>query len=59
MTAVAETGTYARFLKFSGTDGGLYIDGLADTGNTGLLVRGVMVTADTGKAGTDDAVGAR
>lgn len=44
MTDVTETDTYGRFLKFSATDGGLFIDGLADTGGTGLQLRGVMVT---------------
>lgn len=49
MTSVAETDTFARFLKFSATDGGLYVDGLADTGATGMQLRGVMVTANSTK----------
>lgn len=49
MTSVTETDTYGYISKFSATDGGAFFDGLADTGATGLRLRGVMVTANTTK----------
>jgi hypothetical protein len=50
MTGVSETDTFGYLQKFSADDGGLFMDGLADTGATGLRVRGVMVTANTTKS---------
>ena len=56
VTGVCETDTYGRFLKASAGNGGLQMDGLADTGATGLKLRGIMKTADAAKGTT--AVGA-
>lgn len=50
VTTVVETDTYASFKKFAANDGGLQIDAIADTGATGLALRGIMVTASTTKS---------
>lgn len=55
ITAIAETDTFARFLKTSATGGGVRMDGLADAGPTGAIIRGIMVTASDAKATTAQA----
>ena len=49
VTTLTETDTYGRFSKLGGTTGALVIDGLCDSGAVGVYLRGVAVTADTGK----------
>lgn len=49
VTDVAETDTFARFKKFSATDGGLLITGFADAGGQGVVITGVAPTGDTTK----------
>lgn len=56
ITDIIETDTYGRFLKASGANGGVQLDGVADTGAMGILLRGIMKTADAAKATT--AIGA-
>lgn len=56
VTAVTETDTYARFLKKAAANGGLQVDGIADGGAVGILLRGIMAAGDVAKAST--AVGA-
>ena len=55
-TLVTDTDTYARFLKYAAANGGLQVDGLADGGAVGILLRGIMAAGDVSKATT--AVGA-
>ena len=55
-TLVTETDTYARFVKYVAANGGLQIDGLADGGGVGILLRGIMAAGDVAKATT--AIGA-
>ena len=52
VTDVATTATYGFAKKFSATEGGLHMTGLADAGAVGLYLRGVCVTANTGKNAT-------
>jgi hypothetical protein len=56
VTGETDTDTYGLFKKASATSGGMQVDGFADTGALGLLIRGIMKTADVGKATT--AIGA-
>ncbi len=49
-TDVTETDTFGFIKKQSATDGGLRIDGFADTGSLGLVVSGTAPTSDTTKS---------
>lgn len=46
VTGVTETDTYALFRKYVAANGGLEILGIEDTGDTGLALTGVAVTAN-------------
>lgn len=46
VTTVTETDTYALFRKYVAANGGLEILGIEDTGDTGLALTGVAVTAN-------------
>ena len=56
VTGETDTNTYGLFKKASAANGGMQVDGFADSGSLGVLIRGIMATADTAKAAT--AVGA-
>ena len=49
ITTRTETDTYGRILKVSGANGGLFIEGFADTGTIGLELQGNCVSGDTDK----------
>lgn len=50
ITNAAETDTYYHIVPISSTDGGAFVRGLADTGNTGIRIQGVAPTNDTTKS---------
>ena len=54
MTDVAETDTYAVFMKRS-SDGGLHIKGLHDSGDQGIRIEAMCVTENTTKGTTGNA----
>ena len=56
VTGETDTNTYGLFKKASAANGGMQVDGFADSGALGVLIRGIMAAADTGKATT--AIGA-
>lgn len=49
-TNLAEADTFGRFRKASGTDGGLAVQGFADTGSVGFSLQGLAPTNDTTKS---------